>query len=285
MNANELSQRLADNVAVVVEHLLPRGKKASGEWKAGSVGGEAGNSLSVRLTGAKKGLWRDFAADAGGDLLDLWAACRASSIGEAMQEAKAFLGLRDDMPQRTAKTFKRPAKQACATPKGRVLAWLEDRGITAATMVDFKIGEQVRDGKAYAVFPFLRDGELINAKIRSADDKRDMRQEAGAEPCLFGWHLIEPHARSVAIVEGEIDAMTLHQVGISALSVNAGAANHQWIENDWERLERFSEIHICFDDDEAGRKGASEVIQRLGVDRCKLVKFGAKDANQSQVPR
>jgi hypothetical protein len=34
----------------------------------------------------------------------------------------------------------------------------------------------------------------------------------------------------VAITEGEIDAMTLHQVGIPALSVNAGAGNHQWIE-------------------------------------------------------
>lgn len=25
-----------------------------------------------------------------------------------------------------------------------------------------------------------------------------MRQEAGAEPCLFGWHLIDPKARTVA---------------------------------------------------------------------------------------
>ena len=38
--------------------------------------------------------------------------------------------------------------------------------------------------------------------------------------------------------------MTLHQVGIPALSVNAGAGNHQWIENDWSRLDRFSEILI-----------------------------------------
>ena len=36
--------------------------------------------------------------------------------------------------------------------------------------------------------------------------------------------------------------MTLHQCGVPALSVNAGAGNHQWMENDWERLERFSEM-------------------------------------------
>ena len=130
------------------------------------------------------------------------------------------------------------------------------------------------------MFPYLRDGELVNAKYRDIAEKKGMRQEAGAEPCLFGWHLIDPRARSVAITEGEIDAMTLHQAGLPALSVNAGAGNHQWIENDWERLERFSEIFVCFDDDEPGRKGCTEVVQRLGIDRCKPVKFGAKDANQ-----
>jgi twinkle protein len=280
MNAAELSERLAANAAAVAEYLLPNGKKVAGEWKAGSVSGEAGQSLSVRITGAKKGVWRDFALDEGGDLLDLWAACRAQSIGQAMVDAKSYLGIREAMPQRERKTYRRPEKPACKTPTSRVLEWLRSRGLTENTLIAFKVGEQIRDGKTYAVFPYLRDGELVNAKYRNPDDKRDMRQEAGAEPCLFGWHLIDPLARSVAITEGEIDAMTLHQCGIPALSVNSGAGNHQWIENDWERLERFSEISICFDDDEPGRKGAAELAQRLGIERCKVVKFGAKDANQ-----
>ena len=159
------------------------------------------------------------------------------------------------------------------------MQWLMSRGLTEATIEAFRIGELVRDGKAYAVFPYLRDGELVNAKSRNVAEKRDMRQEAGAEPCLFGWHLIDPRCRSVAICEGEIDAMTLHQSGVPALSVNAGAGNHQWIESDWDRLERFSDIVLCFDDDEAGRKGQAEVIKRLGFDRCRIARFGAKDAN------
>jgi twinkle protein len=280
MNAAELSARLADNAQVIAEYLLPRGKKSAGEWKAGSVSGEEGQSLSVRVTGVKKGMWKDFASGEGGDLLDLWAACRCVSISEAMVEAKSYLGIRDQMPPREEKVFKRPEKPKCSRPKSRVLEWLQSRGLTEHTVEDFKIGEQDRGGKSYAVFPYMRDGELINAKYRNPDDKKDMRQEGGAEPCLFGWHLIDPKARTVAITEGEIDAMTLHQAGIPALSVNAGAGNHQWIENDWARLERFSEILICFDDDEPGKKGAAEVVQRLGMDRCKLVTFGAKDANQ-----
>ncbi|MDE2451993.1 MAG: AAA family ATPase [Burkholderiales bacterium] len=280
MNAAELSARLAENAATVAEYLLPKGKKVSGEWKAGSTSGEEGQSLSVRIAGAKRGLWRDFATGEGGDLLDLWSACRAASIAQAMAEARSYLGIRDSMPARERKAYRRPDKPTCKTPKARVREWLASRGITDETIAAFKIGEQIRDGKAYAVFPYLREGELVNAKYRNPDDKRDMRQEAGAEPCLFGWHLVDPKARSIAVTEGEIDAMTLHQQGIPALSVNAGASNHQWIESDWERLERFSEILVCFDDDDAGRKGAAEVVQRLGAERCKLVKFGAKDANQ-----
>lgn len=281
MNAHELSQRLADSAATVAEYLLPKGKRVSGEWKAGSTSGEEGQSLSVRISGAKKGVWRDFATDQGGDLLDLWAACRTgSSVGQAMNEAKAYLGIRDTMPVRERKEYRLPARPQWGVPKAGAREWLIGRGLTEQTLVEFKIGEQVRDGKTYAVFPYMRDGELVNAKKRNVAEKRDMRQEAGAAPCLFGWHLIDPRQRTVAITEGEIDAMTLHQAGIPALSVNAGAGNHQWIESDWERLERFSEILICFDDDDAGRKGATEVVLRLGAERCRVVRFGAKDANQ-----
>lgn len=280
MNAHELSQRMADDAAGIAQYLLPNGKRSAGEWKAGSTGGEEGSSLSVRIAGNKKGLWRDFAADVGGDLLDLWAATRGLSIGEAMSEAKAYLGVRDEMPRRELPIYRRPPKPQCSTPRNAARDWLVGRGLTDATIEAFRIGESTRDGKTFAVFPYLRDGELVNAKHRDVADKKGMRQEANAEPCLFGWHLIDPRARSVAITEGEIDAMTLHQVGIPALSVNAGAGNHKWIENDWERLDRFSEIFVCFDDDEPGKKGCREVMQRLGMDRCKPVKFGAKDANQ-----
>lgn len=280
MNASEIAQLLAKEAATVVPYLLPQGKKASGEWKVGSANGEEGQSMSVRLTGAKAGIWADFATGEKGDILDLWAATRGCSMAEAINEAKQYLGVRDTTPEREAKTYKRPAKPKCQAPKSEVKEWLNGRGLTDETIAAFKIGEQLRDGKAYAVFPYLRDGELVNAKYRNVADKKDMRQEGGAEPCLFGWHLIDPRCRKVAICEGEIDAMTLHQMGVPALSVNAGAGNHQWIENDWERLNRFSEILVCFDNDEAGQKGSVEVIRRLGMGRCKPVKFGAKDANE-----
>lgn len=280
MNANELSQRLAKEASSIAEFLLPAGKRKSGEWAVGSVNGEPGASLSVRLTGAKAGVWKDFSSGEGGDLLDLWAAVHQCSIAKAMTDAKQYIGVRDTMPEREQKTFKRPAKPQCQAIKAGALDWLKSRGLTDKTIADFRIAEQLRDGKTYCVFPYLRDGVLINYKIRNVDEKKDMHQAGGAEPCLFGWHLIDPKVRTIAIAEGEIDAMTLHQLGIPALSVNAGAGNHQWIEYDWDRLERFSEILVFFDNDESGNKGANEIITRLGNERCKRVVLPVKDANE-----
>lgn len=279
MNAAELSLRMASDVPAIAAYLLPNGKRQSGEWKVGSTNGEVGQSLSVRLSGAKAGVWKDFSSGESGDVLDLWAACRGLTVAQAMNEAKQYLGVRDTMPERDLKAFKRPPSPKCQTAKNAALEWLKTRGLTDKTIADFKIAEQIRDGKTYAVFPYLREGVLVNVKYRNVAEKKDMRQEGGAEPCLFGWHLIDPKTRTIAICEGEIDAMSLHQCGIPALSVNAGAGNHQWVENDWARLDRFSEILVFFDNDEAGNKGAQELIHRLGADRCKRVVLPGKDAN------
>lgn len=285
MNAAEIKDRLAADATNIAAYLLPDGKRAGKEWKAGSVSGEPGNSLSVCLTGHKAGVWKDFASGQSGDLLDLWMAVRGCSLVEAIEDAKQRLGVRDTMPERPVKSFTTPAKpkgKLATSGTGRALEWLKSRGLTAETMEAFKIVEQVRGEDVYALFPYFSEaGEYINGKTRNIDNKKDMRQEAGAMPCLFGWHLIDPNARVVAIAEGEIDAMSLHQCGIPALSVNAGAGNHQWIENDWDKLERFTEFLIFFDCDEAGEKGAREVMQRLGPERCRRVKLenGAKDSN------
>lgn len=280
MNAQELSERLAADAAGIAAYLLPQGKRQGPEWKAGSVSGEPGNSLSVRLTGTKAGTWKDFASGEGGDLLDLFAAVRGGSIGEAMREAKAYVGVNDAMPEKPQKVYAKPAKPKTALPNNCVRDWLLGRGITDETIEAFRVREVQRNGAIWALFPYLRDGDYVNGKYRNPEDKKGMGQEKDAEPCLFGWHLIDPKARSVVITEGEIDAMTLTQCGLQALSVNAGAGNHQWIENDWDRLERFSDIVISFDHDEAGDKGAAEVMKRLGIARCRRMKLAAKDANQ-----
>lgn len=280
MNAKELSLRLASQAEAVAQYLLPEGKRKGREWKAGSTDGEGGGSLSVCLAGNKAGVWSDFAKGEAGDLLDLWMAVKRVTLPEALREVQQYLGIRDTMPvNQPVRVYATPRKPKTALPTVTA-QWLQGRGLSPETIEAFKVREVVRNGEPWALFPYLRDGVYINGKYRNPADKKGMQQEKDAEPCLFGWHLIPPNCRQVAICEGEIDAMTLHQAGIPALSVNAGAGNHQWIESDWTRLERFSDILVCFDNDEAGDKGALEVMRRLGLERCRRMRVGAKDANQ-----
>ena len=85
MTPSELSDLLWAQVDRVAPHLLPNGKKEGHEWVAGNVNGDKGNSLKVNLSGKKK--WADFAEGDGGDMLDLWMACRGINLHQAMQEA------------------------------------------------------------------------------------------------------------------------------------------------------------------------------------------------------
>ena len=130
MNANLLSQQMAANAASIAQYLLPSGKRKSGEWVAGNTSGDTGTSLSVRLTGAKAGVWADFATGEGGDLLDLWVKVRGLTVSEAMRDAKKYLNIRDSMPERQMPAYKRPARPRCESPKSGAMEWLTGRGLT-----------------------------------------------------------------------------------------------------------------------------------------------------------
>jgi len=284
MNWQEISQRLAQEAETVAAMLLPNGKRKGPEFCAGSIGGEAGESLKVRINGNKAGLWKDFATGDAGDLIDLWAMTRGLTAKEAFEACRDYLGV--SAPQFTAptKAFQRPAPPPKKKPQGEVLDYLTRvRGLTVETIEKFKV-HSTREDDAI-IFPFMRDGELVNIKHlalhREPNGKKRTWQAKEAEPCLFGWDLIEEDCKAVLIVEGEIDAMSLHQYGFDALSVNQGAGNHQWIDSDFDRLERFQEIFLWFDNDEAGQKGAKEVAARLGLERCRIVGFRLKDANEA----
>lgn len=281
-----VKRMLADRVQSVAEMLLPNGRKDGQEWRVGSIGGEKGQSLGVHLSGDKAGIWQDFQAGEGGDLLDLWAAVKGCSLSEAIEAARGWLGVSRPEPYREPKkTFQRPAKPACAAPFGKVLDYLtENRNIPAHILETYKVaaaGDEI-------IFPFLLpDGVLALAKSRKAEDGAKPRPTAAnCEPILFGWQAIPANARSVVITEGEIDALSWAAYGYPAMSVPFGGgkgAKQSWIENDFDRMERFEKIYISTDMDAVGDEAAQEISSRLGRHRCYRVKLPEKDANECLV--
>lgn len=287
MNAKEISNMLANQAELVCMHLLPRGKKQGKRWFAGSIAGDPGNSLVVDLVGSKAGIWSDFKEpNHRGDLLELWQCVRQISFVETLKEVKQYLGVSDSsLLAVRAKTFIRPEKPKCKKPDGMLLDYLiSKRKIPESAIERYKIAVNANE----IIFPIFKDLELVNVKYltprKTADEKNKWRQESNAEPCLFGWHGIEDNHRSVVITEGEIDCLSVSSVisnlETGVLSIPSGASNLEWLEYDYQNLERFDDIVLMLDMDEAGQKNLREIATRLGLERVRIAKLPLKDANE-----
>lgn len=292
MDAGEIAHRLAEQAEAVASYLLPVGKRQGREWCVGGITGEPGQSLKVCTSGAKAGVWSDFATGEGGDLIDLWRSVRGISLPEALDEARAYLGIsRPERAPHKPKSYRRPEKPKGVTkPQPGVMEYLAGRKLTKASIEAYRVGEVAAKGKEpgpWIVFPYLRGDELVFCKylhLEREDGKKKIRAEADCEPILFGMQVIPENQRFLVITEGEIDAMSLFEYGVPAASVPFGGgtgAKQAWIETCWEWLERFSEILLCMDNDSAGQAAAKDIAERLGLHRCKVVTMpnGHKDAN------
>ena len=258
---------------------LPNGKREGKEWVVGSLAGESGKSCKIAISGARAGIWCDFATQESGDALDLYARLNRLSIADAIQQAKSELGIANTPFQNTKKHYKKPPKPKCSNPKSKVFDWLTiQRGLTQETIEDYRIGENQNS----VIFPSLRDGELIRWKSRSIQDKHKCQTSSDSEPCLFGWQVITDTARQVVITEGEIDSMSWHQIGYPALSVPSGAKSLSWINCEYDNLERFDTIYLSMDMDQPGQEVIPEIIERLGRERVRVVNLPEpfKDINE-----
>lgn len=282
MDITGVKRDLAANAHAIAELLLPNGVKEGAEWRVGSIDGERGRSLGVHLVGAKAGVWSDFSTGESGDLLDLWMRVRQVSLAEALRQAADWLGIvRPAAAFAPKRKYTRPPRPKCAAPKGVVHAYLVgERKIPAEILAAYKVAEQGEN----IIFPFLLpDGELALAKFRKAEGGAKPRPTAtDCEPVLFGWQAIPPNAREVVLTEGEIDALAWAAYGHPAMSVpfgGGGGGKQQWIESEYERMERFERIYLATDMDKGGDDAAAEIAARLGRHRCYRVAMPEKDGN------
>lgn len=286
LSASQIADRLADRALEVCEMLLPGGRHYGREWLCGDISGAPGDSLKVTLSGQHAGQWRDWANDADhGDLIDLWRISKGLTPGEAMREIRAWLGIADPVKQESPKTFAKAPKARSDKPTegGKAFQWLTTkRKLKPETIAAYKIGTDP-DKKAI-IFPcYTSDGkEVVNRSYRTLDDKKQVWQDKGCAPALFGWQAITPdvlRSKTIILAEGQIDAATWYQWGFPALSIPNGTGC-SWIEYEWENLSAFDTIYLAFDQDGAGSKITDTAVARLGKHRCLIVAMPKKDANE-----
>lgn len=154
------------------------------------------------------------------------------------------------------------------------------RGFTTETVFRYKLGIQVRNGERWLSIPAFVDGLPVFVKYRSIDGIKRFDREAGCPSVLFGIDDVSAGAGSSAyLCEGEIDAITLTQLGFSpAVSVTAGAGSfaQRWRD----ALESFDRVYLLYDNDDQGEKGVELVSKELGSWRCARVTLPHKDANE-----
>ena len=132
-------------------------------------------------------------------------------------------------------------------------------------------------------FNYMIGDQLINIKYRDA--RKNFKLYKGAEKIFYNINSIIGYNWCV-IVEGEMDAAAVHEIGIrNVISVPNGATlNHNNLDYLDSCIDYFADkekVIIAVDNDTAGEALKQELIRRLGSEVCFTVDFGEyKDANE-----
>ena len=143
-------------------------------------------------------------------------------------------------------------------------------------------------------FNYYKDGELTNVKVRGPR-KEFWQPQYGCEQVAFNLDGIK-NTEDCYIVEGEIDALSLAEIGYTnVVSVPTGAADTtmHWLVDYYEEYFAVKkQVYICVDLDEAGSNLRDNLIKHFDPEQYVLITdFGTnpttgeknKDANECLV--
>lgn len=244
-----------------------------------------------------------FACGNGGDALDLIRQSMNVDFGGALQIASEWAGVALSRSPRRDRASGLPA---VVTPRGkppgdaespsaalsldrvlefhdalmndaeRLASVMSDRRISLAVIEAERLGWDAR--RSALVIPYVLDRvpRYLKLKLPRGSKPAYLREPKGQVDFPYGVDALTGSA-SVVVCEGELDALALRSLGVeNVVSVPNGAASAsgQATRVGWlDHLEPFRDIVICFDADEAGAKGAAALVERLGVERCRIVKL------------
>jgi len=209
--------------------------------------------------------------------------------------AKCFhceaLSFRDDVKQETEKkNYTLPVQtwKNYTSLSDKIVKYFEQRKIQQFVLNEMEITEEKyfqpywKKEVSNIVFNYFEGDVLVNKKYRGA--KKSFTQSKNGKPILYNINCAIG-AEEVFIVEGEIDALSLVQIGIkNVVSIPNGANDNDayWINSE-PYLKGVSKFFIATDKDEKGDIVSEKIAQRLGRYRCERIRFVGKDANEDLI--
>jgi twinkle protein len=283
MDADTCKAMLAERAEEFARWLFPAGKKNGVEWQVGSLNGEAGKSLSIRISGDKVGVFRDFATSDGGDnLVELFAQAKSLPFKEALGACSEWLGDAPSVPVRrnpgvtTAKALCRFASD--------VYDLTDEECRDALRMIetlasDSAIQERIartRTWKPETILQLAREAHLgwhedklafiydTGVKLRwRSKGEREIRWAFG-KPWLWRAAWIS-QSQKIYLCEGETDAITLIDEGFENEkgTVVVATPSASTFDQSWATLFQGKDVILAFDNDKAGTEATARVSTLL----------------------
>lgn len=283
MDADTAKAMLSERAEDFVRWLFPAGKKNSAEWQVGSLAGEAGKSLSIRISGDKVGVFRDFATNDGGDnLIELLAQARNLPFKEALRVCSEWLG---DSARVT--TFRRaiPVTKPCQCQSGSDVYELTDTECSdALRMIERLVSDsalieriaRARSWKPETILQLAQEAHLgwhndrlafiydSGVKLRWREKGERIIRWAFGKPWLWRGAWIK-QSQTIYLCEGETDAITLidaeieNEKGTVAVALPSAST----FDQTWSGLFQGKDVILAFDNDKAGTEATARVSQLL----------------------
>lgn len=201
------------------------------------------------------------------------------------------VSFRDNIEAETKKEYTLPSQDWRNYTKlsDKIVKYFEEkRKIPQSTLIELNVTEEnyyqpaLQKQVNNIVFNYFEGQTLINKKYRSACKK--FTQSAGTKSIFYNLNAVIGQ-KEVYIVEGEMDVLSLHSMGIkNVISVPNGANNNDdYWRNSKKHIEDVEKFIIAVDSDSKGLELRDRIAQRLGRYRCEFIDWDGKDANEDLI--
>ena len=178
-----------------------------------------------------------------------------------------------------------PTTPTISPPTTGISEALTDRGITKETCQRYGVLHE-RQGGAITkhLYPYYdKQGTKRGVKIRNTQTKEFSFSGDSRDTLLFGQNVFAKGGKYLTIFEGEIDALSGYEMLGSrwaCVSIKNGAQSSVTdCKKNYEYINSFDNIVICFDNDEPGNEASIKVAELFPPNKVKVVDLTLKDAN------